>query len=158
MGRPRKTKSLADQIRDLDEEIPALEVAIRLQEQRQRDAEAAIAAPRLALVGAVLERGAERQGEAIEQTHVILAQLAGPLAVLIAEDKIREALIGDRFPIPRGAVPPFGGLRAAKTLLEGLPEKMRPSDLAERLLFEKAHALSTETIAEIRGDESCYDF
>lgn len=151
MGRPRKIKPLGDQLRELDDEIPALEVAIGLQEQRQRDAEAAVAVPRLQLVEVVLERAAERQAACLEQTRSILAQLATPLAVLIAEDKIREALIGDRFPVPNGVNPPFGGLRAAMTLLEALPPKMRPSELAERLLFEEAHNLASATIAEIKG-------
>lgn len=153
MGRPRKTPSLSDQISRLDEEIPGIEVALTVQEQRIQAIEAAGAEPNLTLVGAVLEVGAEQRAADFADIRRTLAQLAPAFARLIAGDKIRGALIGDRFPMPRGAKPPFGGLQAVRSVLHGIPDPMRPVELDESALFAEAHEISTATIAQIKGDQ-----
>ena len=158
MGRPRKTPPLTDQIKRLDDEIPALEVAIGLQEQRQRQAEAALSEPMGELVSAVLDLSAAQQEHALDEVRGVLAQLAPPFARLIAGDRVRTAIIGERFMMPREAKPPFGGQRAVKSMLDGIPSTMKPSELSERLLTECAEASASEMISLIRGENRAATF
>jgi len=148
----RKAKARDDRLATLDDEIPALEVAIRLQQQRIADADSAVAAPQLAFTAPVLDLVCEAQGAAVAEIRAGMAALAPALARLIAADQIRTATIGERFPLPDGKAPPIGGLPLFRAFAKALPERFKPAELAETLLFQAAHAISSETIASIKGE------
>jgi hypothetical protein len=59
-------------------------------------------------------------------------------------------LLGDRFAVPEGVPPPIG-LNLVGAFLKALPERLKPPELADRILLEAADTISSETIAKIKG-------
>jgi hypothetical protein len=144
--KPRRDGRLAK----LDAEAAAHAAALRLQERRVAEAEAAASAPHLTFVREVLELISGQQSEATAAARAILANLAPVLANLLAADQIRAATIGDRFPMPPGACPPFRGLTVIKNFAAAIPDRLRPPELTERQLLDAAHAISSAVISQIR--------
>lgn len=147
--RPRRVARLAA----LDEQIPARAAAMRLQERRISEAEAALVEPKQALVGPVLDIVSHLQGTAVGNSREVLATLADPFTRLIAADQIRQATIGDRFAVPDGRKAPFSGPIAIRKFVNAIPDRFRPPELEEHRLFDGAHAISSAIIAQIQGEK-----
>jgi hypothetical protein len=81
---------------------------------------------------------------------VALAGLAPHFARLIAADQIRAATIGERFPMPPGAAPPFSGLAVIRAFIKEIPARLRPAELSEHQLFAAAHEISADIIQAIK--------
>lgn len=148
----RSAKARDERLADLDEEIPALAAAIKLQSSRIATAQGAIAAPQLPFVAAVLDVDADMRGEAVNDIRNGLAALAPAFARLVAADQLRSATIGDRFTLPDGCSPPIGGVPLFRSFAKGVPERLRPPELTETALFAAAHEISREIIVYIKGE------
>ncbi|SLJ88357.1 hypothetical protein [Novosphingobium mathurense] len=143
----RRLKRLAE----LDKSVPARAAAIRLQLGRLGTAAAELRQAQNALTAPVLHVIAELQRDASESIRSILAQAAPEFSRLIAAEQIRNALLGDRFAVPEGCPVPIGGLKIVRTFSESLPDRIKAPELTETLLFEAAHAVSSEIIKQIKG-------
>lgn len=143
---PRRDGKLAK----LDREAAARTAAIRLQETRVQAAAAAAKQPQVPFVSALLDVVADVQGDALESAKEAIAALAPHFAKLIAADQIRNATIGESFPMPAGVTPPFGGLQTVRKFAKEIPARLRPAELSERALFDAAHEISAEIIRAIK--------
>ena len=148
--RPRRTNRLAE----LDERIPELAAAIRLQTQRVAALEGAAKQPRMPYIAAVLEVTGAIQGEAVDALRAALAAVAPHLATIIAAGQIRAGTIGDRFPVPSGVTPPLHGGKVAASFAAALPDWLRPDELDDATLTAAASQISQPILARIKGVES----
>jgi hypothetical protein len=144
-------KERAKRLAALDKSVPARAAAIRLQQGRLATAEAELRQARNALAAPALHVIAEMQQDATDSIRAILAQLAPEFSRLVAADQIRSALLGERFTVPEGCPVPIGGLPIVQAIVKALPDRLKPPELAERLLFDAAQAVSSEIIAQIKG-------
>ncbi|KXU30936.1 hypothetical protein A0J57_14035 [Sphingobium sp. 22B] len=149
--KPRRRNRLAK----LDENAPVLSAAIKLQESRVAEAEAAIAPLQVPLVAASLRIVADVQGDAIAGIREVLGQLAPLAAHLLAADQIMAATVGTgSFPVPRGAPMPIKGSQLLSSFLKGIPEPLRPDSLKTDELGAAAHAISQPIISEVKGNQN----
>jgi hypothetical protein len=144
--KPRRDGKLAK----LDREAAAHTAAIRLQESRVQEAESAAARSQIPFIAAILDLSAEVQGDALDSARAALAGLAPHFARLIAADQIRAATIGESFPMPPGATPPFSGLAVIRAFIKEIPARLRTAELAEQALFAAAREISVEIIRTIK--------
>lgn len=140
-----------ERLAQLDRSVPARVAAIRIQRERVDTAEATLQKSRGVLAGPALHVIAEMQADATAAIRSIMAQLAPEFARLIASDHIRNNLLGERFAVPAGCPLPIGGLRTVETFAKALPDRMKPPELANVLLFEAANAVSSEILNQIKG-------
>lgn len=148
---PQKTRR-DNRLLKLDGDAAARAAAIQIQENRVADAEAVAAAVRAPLIAAILEALPPAQISAVEQARECLASVAPALAHLIAIDQISAATIGERYAVPRGAMPPFCGLTVVRNLVKALPDRLRPAEMNEDRLFEAANEISNPIIQQIKGN------
>lgn len=144
-------KERAKRLAALDKSVPARAAAIRMQRDRVAAAEDELRVARATLAGPTLNVIAELQRDATEAIRSIVAQLAPEFSRLVASDQIRNALLGDRFTVPDGCPVPIGGLRIVENFNKSLPDRLKAPELADRLLFEAAHAVSSEILKQIKG-------
>lgn len=136
----------------LDENAPVLSAAIKLQESRVIEAEAAIAPLQVPLVVASLRIVADVQGDAIAGIREALGQLAPLAARLLASDQIMAATVGTgSFPVPRGAPMPVKGSQLLGSFLKAIPEPLRPASLKTEELDAAARAISQPIISQVKG-------
>ena len=134
----------------LDKSASASLAAIAIQAARHRSSEAAEVEPYTSFVGSVLRLTAAVRGDGFEDILAILTNAAVPLQRIIAADEIRRKLIGDRYPIPTGAPPPFSGTTSIRSFLNSVPEKMRPPELSEREILAAAQSLIESVIHQVK--------
>lgn len=144
-------KDRLKRLAQLDKSVPARAAAIRIQQGRVATAEEELRKARAALASPALHVIAELQRNATDAIRSIVAQLAPEFAQLIAADQIRNALLGDRFTVPDGCPLPIGGLRIVENLSKALPDRLKAPELADRLLFDAASAVSSEILTQIKG-------
>lgn len=149
-----KQPSRASKLAALDSSIPALEAAIRIQTERIAERQEAKSLPQMPFISAILDILTEIQTPAVADTRVFLTGLAEPFARLIAADQIRNATIGERFPMPNGRTPPFSGLIVVRKFISAIPERFRPPELDEGRLLNAANAISSSIIQQIKGTHS----
>jgi len=138
----------------LDDNAPALAAAIKLQENRIAEAEAAIAPLLTPLAAASLQVVVDVQGEALGEIRQALAAIAQPAARLLAADQIMAGTVGTgRFPVPRGAPMPINGAHVLSALLKGIPEHLRPTELGTDSLGAAAREISQPILSQIRGND-----
>lgn len=150
---PKKASRVA-RLAALDSRIPALQAAIAIQNDRVGVRERAVAEPKLPFTAAILDIVSADQEASVDAARDLLAQLAHPLAELIAADQIRNSTIGERFELPVGSKVPFSGLVSVRKLLNAIPERFRPRELDEKRLLDAAYAISSKVITQIQGDKS----
>jgi hypothetical protein len=143
----RRAKRLAQ----LDKSVPARGAALRLQQDRIRTAEGELKVAQAALAVPILQMIAQMQTEAAKAIREGLVSLAAPMTKLLATDHIRVSLLGPQFTLPEGCSPPIGGTQIVRSLTSAVPDRLRPPELADRLLFEASEALSGDIIAQIKG-------
>jgi len=138
----------------LDDNAPALVAAIKLQENRVAEAEAAVAPMLTPLAAASLHVVVDVQGEALAEIRQALAAIAQPAARLLAADQIMAGTVGTgRFPVPRGAPMPINGAHVLSALLKGIPEHLRPTELGTDALGAAAREISQPILSQIRGND-----
>lgn len=147
---PKRTRR-DNRLARLDEEAAAKSAAIRIQQNRVTEAEAAAALPETPFVAAVLDIAAAVQGDGVDAVRTALATLAPTFARLIAGDQLRGSLLGDRHAVPSGAAPPFSGLTVLRNTVNAIPERLRPPELTEQRLLEAAREISSDIILQIKG-------
>lgn len=141
----------AKRLTKLDRSVPARVAAIRMQRERVDAAEASVKQCRALLATPALHIVAEMQIEATDAIRSIVAQLVPAFARLIASDHVRNALLGERFAVPAGSPIGIGGLRTVEAIVKALPDRLKPPELANVLLFEAANAVSTDMLSQIKG-------
>lgn len=147
---PKKARR-DNRLAKLDEDAAAKTAAIRLQQLRVTNAEAAAILPHPHFVGTILAVAAAVQGDAIDESRRALATLAPAFARLIAADQIRSATLGQRYPVPNDAAPPFSGLTVIRNCIKAIPGRLLPPELVEQHLLTIAHEISSDTIRRIKG-------
>lgn len=147
---PKRTRR-DNRLAKLDEDAAAKSAAIRIQEKRVEQAEAAAALPQAPFISAILNIATAIQGNGVANVRAALGSLAPTFARLVAGDQLRGALLGDRHPVPAGAAPPFSGLTVMRNTVNAIPERLRPPELTEQRLLEAAREISADIINQIKG-------
>lgn len=145
-SKPQRTKTLAT----LADKIPRRKASIPLLKQREAEAASEAEAALAPFTAAIIEAVSLIQQPATEQIRAILAQLRQPLCDLVAADMIRLGTIGERFSIPAGHSAPFKGSVVVRKLVDSIPERLRPPELAFDRIETQASSIATAAILQIK--------
>ncbi len=137
----------------LDKSVPACTAAIAIQREQVENAKAQLVKAKAALALPVLEMANDIQGDAIEGIRALLAQLAPHYAKFIAADQIVRVTLGERFPVPKGATVPMGGVAVVSRTLKPLPERLLPDALNLSDILAAAGKISGEIVNSLKKKE-----
>lgn len=143
----------SERLATLAKAIPARTAAIKMQQDRVAEAEAALRAIRVDLADPVIRHVSEMQQAAVDRVREKLAELAPDFAALVAADQIRDALLSERFIVPDGCPMPIGGRFIFDAFAEHLPKRLQVENLRETTL-SAAREMAGQAITNITGEKS----
>ncbi len=134
------------------EKIAAIEAALPVAEQRVGAATVAHEEAEQSFRDAVLALCSALQVTEVAALREQLAALAPAAARLIAIDRVIAEIVGAKFsfdPSRHGAL--LSGDKVARKLLAGLPDRLRPPELASAAVNGQAVEIASNLISQLQG-------
>ena len=126
-------------------ELAGYDRAIEIKRAELPPCDAEIAAASAAVVPQVLRWTRCSQEPLLLNISEVLAQLAPVFAELTAIDLVQRSLVGERFAVPAGSLPPVSGARMSEFFVTQIPKSMCPEALnindIERAAKARAEAI-----------------